>query len=58
MKKIITGTWDGETIWRYETVYEQLMKEIEKNRVERLQREAVQVYDVPLLQSGGGVVRE
>lgn len=30
MKKIITGYWDNEPIWRYQTAAEQLLEELEQ----------------------------
>jgi len=30
MEKVITGFWDGEPIWRYETAQEIFAREIDK----------------------------
>lgn len=30
MKRIITGDWNGEEIWRYQTAEEQLIEELKK----------------------------
>ena len=39
MKKIITGNWGGEPIWRYPTAGEALAKELAEERAKELAKE-------------------
>jgi len=34
MKKIITGNWEGQPIWREQTAGEALLEEIENNKIQ------------------------